>query len=55
MVVATDVYTWKLLRRDMGRGVAATRAAITGMIRSAIAAGGSVEAASASPEPRGES
>jgi AcrR family transcriptional regulator len=37
LVVATDVYTWKLLRRDMGRGVAATQDAIAGMIRSALA------------------
>jgi AcrR family transcriptional regulator len=36
LVVATDVYTWKLLRRDMGRGVAATRDTITGMIRSTL-------------------
>jgi AcrR family transcriptional regulator len=38
LVIATDVYTWKLLRRDMGRGVAATRDAIAGMIRSPLAA-----------------
>lgn len=38
LVIATDVYTWKLLRRDMGRGVAATRDAIAGMIRSALVA-----------------
>ncbi len=37
LVVATDVYTWKLLRRDMGRGVAATQHAIAGMIRSTLA------------------
>jgi AcrR family transcriptional regulator len=38
LVVATDVYTWKLLRRDLGRSVAMTRDAITGMIRSILAA-----------------
>jgi AcrR family transcriptional regulator len=38
LVIATDVYTWKLLRRDMGRGVAATQDAIAGMIRSTLAA-----------------
>ncbi len=38
LVVATDVYTWKLLRRDMGRSVGAARAAISGMIRSTLAA-----------------
>jgi AcrR family transcriptional regulator len=38
LVVATDVYTWKLLRRDMARGVAAVQAAIAGMIRSTLAA-----------------
>jgi AcrR family transcriptional regulator len=36
LVVATDVYTWKLIRRDMGRGVAATRDTITGMIRATL-------------------
>lgn len=38
LVVATDVYTWKLLRRDMKRSVVATRAAIIAMIRSTLAA-----------------
>jgi AcrR family transcriptional regulator len=38
LVIATDVYTWKLLRRDVGRGVAATRDTIAGMIRSTLAA-----------------
>jgi AcrR family transcriptional regulator len=37
LVIATDVYTWKLLRRDMGRSLAATRAAMKSMIRSAVA------------------
>lgn len=36
LVVAMDVYTWKLLRRDMGRGVAATRNTIAGMVRSTL-------------------
>lgn len=38
LVIATDVYTWKLLRRDMGRSVAATRIAIIGMIRTTLTA-----------------
>jgi hypothetical protein len=37
LVIATDVYTWKLLRRDMKRGIAATQTAITGMIRRTLA------------------
>lgn len=37
LVIATDTYTWKLLRRDMGRSVAATRATMKRMIRSTIA------------------
>ena len=37
LVIATDVYTWKLLRRDMGRSVGATAAAIKGFVRAAIA------------------
>lgn len=37
LVIATDVYTWKLLRRDMGRSVAATRAVMKGMIRATLA------------------
>jgi AcrR family transcriptional regulator len=45
LVVATDVYTWKLLRRDMGRGAAATAATITGMIRSTISSYSSAEEA----------
>jgi AcrR family transcriptional regulator len=43
LVIATDVYTWKLLRRDMGRGVAETRDTIAGMIRSTLAAHESAE------------
>ncbi len=35
-VVATDVYTWKLLRRDMARGVAATTATMRHLVRAAI-------------------
>ncbi len=50
LVVATDVYTWKLLRRDMGRSVAATRGAIVGMIRSTLAGLASAEGA---PGPGG--
>jgi AcrR family transcriptional regulator len=50
LVVATDVYTWKLLRRDMGRSVAATQATIVGMIRSTLARLASVEG---NPSPGG--
>lgn len=37
LVVATDVYTWKLLRRDMARSVTATTAAVTHLIQSTVA------------------
>ncbi|MBX9622571.1 MAG: TetR/AcrR family transcriptional regulator [Gemmataceae bacterium] len=50
LVVATDVYTWKLLRRDLGRGVAATVATIAGMIRSTLAGLASAEG---NPNPGG--
>jgi AcrR family transcriptional regulator len=36
LVCATDVYTWKLLRRDIGRPRAAAEAAVTLMIRSLL-------------------
>jgi len=36
LVVVTDVYTWKLLRRDMGRSIEATAAAIRGLLQSSI-------------------
>jgi AcrR family transcriptional regulator len=36
LVIATDVYTWKLLRRDMGRSVAVTAATMKSMIHSTI-------------------
>jgi AcrR family transcriptional regulator len=36
LVIATDVYTWKLLRRDMGRSVAASTATIKRLIQGAI-------------------
>lgn len=32
LVVATDVYTWKLLRRDMGRGLEDYKKTVTGLI-----------------------
>jgi AcrR family transcriptional regulator len=47
LVVATDVYTWKLLRRDMKRGIAATQKAITSMIRRTLAGEASVNSVSA--------
>jgi AcrR family transcriptional regulator len=37
LVIATDVYAWKLLRRDMGRGRDATAATIESMIRAVLA------------------
>jgi len=36
LVVATDVYTWKLLRRDMGRSIPATKAAIKMLVQGAL-------------------
>src|SRR5262249_31377726 len=37
LVIATDVYAWKLLRRDMGRRRDATAATIESMIRALLA------------------
>lgn len=37
LVVATDVYVWKLLRRDMGRSAAAATAIMKGLIRGTVA------------------
>jgi AcrR family transcriptional regulator len=37
LVIVTDVYVWKLLRRDMGRSVAASAAIIKGLVRALIA------------------
>lgn len=37
LVIATDVYVWKLLRRDFGRSIAATTAIIKGLIHALIA------------------
>jgi AcrR family transcriptional regulator len=36
LVIATDVYAWKLLRRDMGRSRDATAATIESMIRAVL-------------------
>jgi AcrR family transcriptional regulator len=36
LVIVTDVYTWKLLRRDMGRSVRATATAMKNLIRATI-------------------
>lgn len=38
LVVVTDVYTWKLLRRDMSRSIKATHATIKTMIQSTLSA-----------------
>jgi len=37
LVVVTDVYTWKLLRRDMGRSVPATAATMRHLIQATVA------------------
>jgi AcrR family transcriptional regulator len=37
LVVATDIYTWKLFRRDMGRSAADARAAITRFVNATLA------------------
>ena len=37
LVIATDVYTWKLLRRDMGRSLSETESTMKRMIHAAIA------------------
>jgi AcrR family transcriptional regulator len=37
LVITTDVYTWKILRRDMARSVAATERTMTCLIRATIA------------------
>jgi AcrR family transcriptional regulator len=36
MVILSDVYTWKLLRRDMGRSIRATAATMTKMLQATI-------------------
>src|SRR5262249_6461493 len=36
LVIATDVYTWKLLRRDMQRSLSETRAVMLGLIQGAL-------------------
>lgn len=36
LVIATDVYAWKLLRRDMGRSVPATQATMACMVRAIL-------------------
>lgn len=38
LIIATDVYTWKLLRRDMRRSRAKTETTVTEMIRSTLTA-----------------
>lgn len=37
LIVTTDVYTWKILRRDMGHGVAAAKAVMTALVGAAVA------------------
>jgi len=37
LVIATDVYTWKLFRRDMGYGATATKAAMKKLIHAILA------------------
>jgi AcrR family transcriptional regulator len=36
LVIVTDVYTWKLLRRDMGRSVAEAKATILDLVRAVL-------------------
>jgi len=36
LVIVTDVYTWKLLRRDMGRSVRETRTAMLDLVRAIL-------------------
>ncbi len=36
LVIATDVYAWKRLRRDMGRTQGETRAVVRGMVKSIL-------------------
>ena len=38
LVVATDVYTWKLLRRDRRLSVARTRERMEALVRAVLAA-----------------
>ncbi len=40
LVAATDLYTWKLLRHDLGRSVAETEAVVLRSVRSVLAAEG---------------
>jgi hypothetical protein len=35
-VIATDVYTWKLLRRDMGRSAQQTRLVMRALVAAAL-------------------
>lgn len=37
LVIATDVYTWKLLRRDMGRSVVDSKSAVKRLINAVLA------------------
>jgi hypothetical protein len=36
LVVATDIYTWKLLRRDMGRSIKATKRTMLRLVRGVL-------------------
>lgn len=36
LVIATDIYVWKLLRRDMGRSVAASRTALKRLVNAIL-------------------
>ncbi|PWN07331.1 TetR/AcrR family transcriptional regulator [Rhodohalobacter mucosus] len=38
IVVATDIYTWKLLRLDLGRSIGTTNKVIVGMVRRILGA-----------------
>lgn len=49
LVIATDVYTWKLLRRDMGRSAAATAEGMLLHVRAALAQFGARSAGTPAP------
>jgi hypothetical protein len=52
LVVATDVYTWKLLRRDRGLSVARTRSRMESLVRAVLASHGAL-VIHAAPATRG--
>jgi AcrR family transcriptional regulator len=49
LVIATDIYTWKLLRRDMGRSVDESKATIRGLVEGVLLRFASEGCSAASP------